>query len=248
MAYSTPYNITDAVNKVLKDARVIQGDAGELTSLTDTARQPDIDAALAAWNEITHELYTLGLFTGEAAEGSIVLSTSTTTVTASGAGTYPGLREYSLATDFERFAGEGDTAVLIDATNTQTMLPYDGGYMAMRRDQVTATDFTGLPHRYTINPVTGYLRVDADPTSSYAGRTYTYIYDKRLVFTGTATSDTFPYSDTVVDALTPAVKELFSRKREGEFDSGLFKLAYNRAVSYLTQSQPRTRYGKRWPK
>ena len=51
------YTLLDAVNLSLKRVRVIQGDAGVLTTLTDSARQADIDIMIQAWNEIISDLY-----------------------------------------------------------------------------------------------------------------------------------------------------------------------------------------------
>jgi len=53
-----------AVNDTLRRVGVIAGDAGELTTFTDTARQREIDIVTQAWNEVCHELYDLGSLRG----------------------------------------------------------------------------------------------------------------------------------------------------------------------------------------
>ena len=46
------YTLLNAVNLTLKRVRIIQGDVGELTSLTDSGRQADVDIMVQAWNEV----------------------------------------------------------------------------------------------------------------------------------------------------------------------------------------------------
>ena len=92
-----------AVNATLKRARIIQGDAGDLTSFTDSARQNDVDLTIQLWNEVIHRMYNEGLFSQGTDEDTITLTLNE--------------REYSLASDFEEFANER----LIDQTNSQVM-------------------------------------------------------------------------------------------------------------------------------
>ena len=56
------YTFLNAVNIVLKRVSAIKGDAGELTSFVDTARQIDIDQARLAWNDLIQSFYSQGLF------------------------------------------------------------------------------------------------------------------------------------------------------------------------------------------
>lgn len=239
---ATPYNFLDAVNKTLKRVGVIQGDTGALTDFTEAAHQTDIDVAMDVWNELIHELYSRGLFKGEIAQGTITLLTSTTTATTAGQG--PGVREYSLATDFERMAGTSrETRVLSNAAKGLQMGEYPGGYERMIADQTTASDYAGQSNRFAISPITGNIRIEADPQSGQSSDAYTYLYDKRLFMS--ATGDTFPFSDTVVDSLNPAAAQLWKRDRKKEFDAELFNKGFNRAMAYLTQTQPRNRYAPR---
>lgn len=226
------YTFETAVSNTLKRVGVIQGDSGALTSFTDSARQTDIDVAIQVWNEMMQELYDQSLIDhGGLATGLITLTTGT------------GGREYSLATDFEKFSG-GD--VLLRSTNGDNwqIVEYPGGYVQMVNDQITATEYRGQPTRAVINPTNGKLRLDTDPGNDESGDTYGYLYEKRISLT--ATGDTFPFSDTVVDALLPAVSLKWKRERHNEdFTEREFNKSFSRASSFLTKRQPSTQYGRR---
>ncbi len=83
------YTLLNAVNATLKRVKIISGVSGELTLLTDTARQQYIDTALQVWNEILHEIYsrTEEPYPLDSAESTITLMTGT--------------REYNLPSDLE---------------------------------------------------------------------------------------------------------------------------------------------------
>lgn len=232
------YTFIDGINRVLKRVGVIQGDAGDLTDFTESSKQIDIDVAIQVWNEMLHELYSRNLFKGEAAEGSITLVTGTTTAT-----DYLAPREYALASDFERMSGKKyGTRILYNESNGHKLTEYPGGYDQLKADRPLATDYVGTPRHWVINPIRGGIELDTNPGSGDSGDVYKYLYDKRLALT--ATGDTFPFSDTVVDALVPSVSQLWKRDRNNQFDGDIFRVSFNRAVEYLTQGQSRKRYGK----
>ena len=237
-----------AVNATLKRVRVIQGDAGELATstvtttatgavatdaFTDSGRQTQIDLVIQVWQEAMHELYSLALLPDEAATATMTL--------------VDGQREYSMESDFERFAGESrEERVFRGATTNLILTEYPGGYARMLRDQPNATDFVGDPNHYAISPVDGTkVRLDREPTSDQDGDVYHVLYEKRLSLTATMATETLPFSDTVADALVPVVAEGWTRIMKKEFDSGLFRTSIARAAQTVTRTQPRVRYGTR---
>lgn len=243
-----PITFLQAVNATLKRTRTIQGDAGELATstvtstatglvatdaFTDSGRQVQIDLAIQLWQEASHEVFGLGLLPNIAATATIVLA--------------DGTREYSMPADFERFAGESyHQRVLRGATTGLLIYEYPGGYAQMLRDQAIATDYVGTPNYYAISPADGtMIRMDREGNSEVDGWTYNTLYDKRIALTSTMATSTFPFSDTVADALVPVVAEAHNRIMRKEFDSGLFIASLSRAVSYARRTQPNSRYGRR---
>lgn len=222
-----------AINATLKRTRVIQGDAGELTTFTDSGRQVQVDLAIQVWQEAAHELFGLGLLPNEAATATIGLVTAQ--------------REYSMPSDFERIAGESrEERVFRGATTNLILTEYPGGYARMLVDQPNATDFTGDPLHWAISPVDGTkIRFDREPTADQNGDTYNMLYEKRIALTATMATETLPFSDTVADALVPVVAEGWNRIQKKEFDSGLFRTSISRAARMVTRNQPRVRYGFR---
>ena len=217
--------LLNAVNEILKRAGQIAGDSGELTSLTQTARQTEVDVAVQVVNEGIDELYNVTSipFPQEQAEGTITLATDD--------------RSYELASDLVKMRFP-----LRDKTNNQRIWEFSGGYNAILELDIEQDD-TGLPHWAAINPVNGELYLDRTPTSIENGRVYTYQYDKDLVLT--LQGDTVPFKDIVFRAMVPAWLQLWKRERRNEFDGDLFQVSIGRASSYLTQVQARTSYNPR---
>jgi len=225
------YTFLQATNAVLKRVGEVAGDAGAITSFTDTTLQRAIDVALQIWNETLHELFIRGSFSQETATGTITIVTGT--------------REYSLASDFEEFSGDSwDTRVLVNANDTFAIHEYPGGYQKMFADQPDPSDFTGQPRAWAINTSNGTLRLDTTPTSDQNGDVYSYLYDKRISLT--ATTDTFPVSDTVVDSLVPVVSELWHiDMAKTARDPVSANAGFKRALLLARKTKARTRYGVR---
>ena len=212
------HTLLSAVNRAFKRVRLIQGDAGALTTLTDSPRQADIDIMVQAFQEVTQDLLEVcEMANSEIGTGTITLVDST--------------REYATASDFEGMA----TNVMVDQTNGYYLHAYPGGYEAMFSEQLQPSNHTGSPHFYAINPTNGNFRLDAIPTSNEAGRVYTYNYRKTIRFS-TAT-DTFPFSDQIVEELMPAVKEVWNRESKEKFDQAIYQRAMARAAKSLTQAE-----------
>ncbi len=224
------YTLLQATNKVLKKVSLIQGSSGELSSLTDSARQTDVDITVSSWNDVMDELYHAGKLPGEMDTGTFTLSTS---------GTDSG-REYAVDTDFVTMVGNP-----IDATNQRTLYPYPGGYLAMREDLQDPDDFTGPPGYWVISPVSGNIRLDRTPTSEENGDIYTYVFEKTRNLA--AAADTFPFNDDAVDALVDAVAQKWNLHRKGQaaFEVVLYQASMARAMRMVKGTQPRETYGAR---
>lgn len=205
------------INEVLKKVKIIQGDSGVLTTLTDSARQLYIDNAIQAWNELIDELYAL---TGDPKPN--VLSSGTITLVT-------GTRAYSLSSTLNRLHWP-----LLDQTNGNYILEYPGGYLGIINGQSIPSNYISLPQYAAIRPSDGYLYIDTSPSSDYNGRVYTYQYDKELLMDSAA--DTFPFKDVVFRAMVPAVAELWKRSQSREFDAKLFSASLARAATYLNQA------------
>ena len=217
--------LLECVNEVLKRVKIIAGDSGELSSLTDSARQSPIDVAVQVINEGIDDLYSTAEMARPSvqAESTITLALNT--------------RNYSLASDLVRLRWP-----LRDKTNTQWITEYPGGYNAMLDGDIEQDD-TGLPYYGVIRPTDGHLYLDRAPTSVEAGRVYTYQYDKDVSVSDAA--DTVPFSDAVFRAMVPVWAQLWKRDMRGDFDGDLYRLNVGRAAGLMTQVMPRTSYSPR---
>lgn len=217
--------LLECVNEVLKRVKIIAGDSGELSSLTDSARQSPIDVAVQVINEGIDDLYS----TAQMARPSVQAESTITLA--------QGTRNYSLASDLVRLRWP-----MIDKTNTQWLSEYPGGYNAMLLGDPEQDD-TGLPYYGAIRPTDGQLYLDRAPTSVEAGRVYTYQYDKDVSVDDAA--DTVPFSDVVFRAMVPVWAQLWKRDMRGDFDGDLYRLNVGRAAGLLTRVMPRTSYSPR---
>lgn len=208
-----------AVNDTLKRVKQIQGDAGNLTTFIDSPRQNYIDTAIQIWNEMIVELYTISDLPLPGEVGSSPL-----TLTAA--------REYALPANLEQIRYP-----LIDEVNGRFIVEYPGGFEAMRRDQPQPSTYQGTPNFAVINPETGLLRLDVAPVGDTIGEIYQMIFDKTILLT--STTDVFPFQDSVVDALMPAVAEMWKKEQQNSFDAGIFGLHLGRAARLITKVQPR---------
>ena len=212
------YTLLNAVNLTLKRVRIIQGDVGELTSLTDSGRQADVDIMVQAWNEVIADLYDAGKrLPQETSEGTITLVAST--------------REYDAPSDFDGM----ESTVMVDQTNGQYLYTYPGGFTGMFQDQAQPDNYTGLPIYWCINPTNGKFRFDRIPQTEQAGRIYTYLYTKRLYMS--AAADTFSFGDTVVNDLVVAVTQVWNRESKESFDPMAYQQSISRAASRIRQQE-----------
>lgn len=217
--------LLNCVNEILKRTAIIAGDSGLLASLTDSARQVWIDAAVQVVNEGIDDLYaaTNIAMPSEQAEGSMVLVTGT--------------RAYTLASGLRQLRFP-----MIDKTNTQYIHEYPGGYNEMLIGDPEQSD-TGLPYLGAFRTTDGLFYVDRAPTSVENGRTYTYQYDKDLAMTTAAA--TVPFNDMVFRAMVPVWVQLWKREQRNEFDTELYRKSLGLASALLSQRQARDSYSWR---
>ena len=217
--------LLNATNEILKRAGFIAGDAGLLTTLTDSARQVAIDQAVQVINEGIEELYSSCSIPMPNVQSSSSITLAT------------GTRNYTLQTNVVVLHWP-----LIDRTNSQYISQYPGGYAQMLIDDPEQDD-TGLPHYAAIRPTDGALYLDRAPTSADNGKVYTYQYDKNLGLS--AAADTVPFGDPVFRAMVPAWVQLWNREMRNEFDGALFQTSIGRAGRLLPQVPARTSYNPR---
>lgn len=215
--------LLQGVNDVFKSVGLISGSQGELTSLTDSARQRYVDLVVQKWNESIEELYATmdQPMPQELQEDTITL--------------VDGDRDYALATDLNLLHFP-----LIDETNNQFIFEYNGTYLDLVADQINPDDFTGLPHFGVIRPIDGQLYLERAPTSNEAGRIYKYRYDRDISLSLAA--DTFPFTDVTFRAMVPAVAQLWMRDERNNFDSGIFQASIGRAARYVSLQPPKRTY------
>lgn len=217
--------LLNCTNEILKRVGIISGDAGLLTTLTDTARQRSIDVAIQSINEGIDELYSASTIAmpNEQAESTVTLA--------------DGTLAYTLATDLVQLRWP-----MIDKTNNQYLNEHPGGYDAMLPNDAEQDD-TGLPHLAAIRPTDGKLHLDRAPTSLEAGRIYTYQYDKDLELS--ILTDTVPFENAVFRAMVPAWVQIWKRELRNEFDGDLFKFSIGRAARLMTKGQSRSDWSPR---
>lgn len=213
----------DALNATLRRVLVIQGATGELTSLTDSAIQPDIDLMIQFWNETLQNIYTesstpLPIGTGE---DSITLVT--------------GQREYNLP-----FLLEEIIFPLLNEDDGNFIYRYPGGYEAMRIAQPQPDNFEGRPLWAVINPTNSLLRFDTTPTAQDAGEIYKIIFKKTLGLVDA--TDLFPCSDQAVQSMFAPVADNWRRWKNQDVDEKQARKNYAKAIGLITKKTPRKRY------
>lgn len=223
------------VNDVLTRTGMVQGDSGTLSTLTDSARQTDINRAVQITNEVVMTLYSFSSFPKEVAEGTITLS--------------DGTRAYSLPSDFEQMHGESyRERVLKNASNNFFMYEYKvrngalSPYAQMYHDQLDFSDYKGQPLHWALSPLADEIYVDMTPGAEQAGDAYTFLYDKDIRLSVAA--DTFPFSDSVADTLISVVAYLWglsSKERSAESIASV--TGFQTALEMVTRRKTERRYG-----
>lgn len=212
--------LLNGVNEVFKRVGIISGSQGELTSLTDSARQRYIDIAVQAWNEAVEDLYTTmdQPMPQELQEDTLTLVQDD--------------RDYALAVDLVQLHFP-----LLDETNNHYIFEFSGKYLDLVNSQPNPSGYTGLPHFAVIRPTDGQLYMDRIPRSEDAGRVYKYRYDKDVSLS--AFDDTFPFTDATFRAMVPAVAQIWMRDERNNFDQPYFAASIGRAARTVSLQQPR---------
>lgn len=239
-----PLTFVDVVDSTLKRVGVLQTATTNLAQGTGTAselfvqsqNQHSVDLVLQIWQEAVQHIYSLGL-------GPSLVSTATVALV-------DGQREYDLPNNFERVAGNTpEERVLRGATTDLVLEEYPGGYLKMLADQPTASDWTGDPASWAISPASTataiQIRIDREPTSDQDGDIYNMAYELTVELTSTMATDFLPFSDTVANAVTPVVAEMYNRHKKQEFDSEIFALSLSRALSMIRRVPNKARWGTR---
>ncbi len=217
--------LLDCVNEILKRVNIIAGNAGLLTTLTNSALQHNIDVAIQVVNEGIDELYT----TVKSPLPTQLKESSLTLVT--------GTREYALPTDFVSMQWP-----LVDRTNNQFLFEWRDDYNSFLLLDPQQT-YTGLSNWAMISPITGSLRLDKAPDSTVNGHIYFYEYEKNLELINS--TDTVPFNNEVFRAMVPAWAMLYSRDMREKFDQSLYHLSMGRAARALTETPARDNYSPR---
>lgn len=211
------------VNDVLRKVHIISGDAGALTTFTDSARQVFIDVALQSWNEMIDDLY------------SRTQQEKPQTWTSNTISLVTGTRTYALQTDVIELHWP-----FHNITNGQYIREHKPGYLNLVQSQNIPASYTGLPYYAALDPTASAPQIYTDriPTASENGDAYTYFYQKDSGMT--ATTDVMPFNNAVYRSLVPAVTEVWQRHQHKDFDKDLFNISMGRAARFLGNQKQRT--------
>lgn len=210
--------LIDGVNDLLKKVKVVDADT-ELTSLTDPARQTDLDNAVQALNETVDRLFSLPRMPtrpNQMSERTIILTTDD--------------QDYALHETLVRLIPEFG---LIDETNNHviTILQGPDAYRQLVIGDLEQND-TGLPSLCAIRPTDGELWMDRAPTAEFDGREYKYRFEKDPGLTDA--EDYFPFSDPVYRGVVLAAAELWNKENTNRFSEKFFNAALAQAAGRLT--------------
>lgn len=212
--------LLNGVNEVLIKMKVIQGDSGLLTTLSDSPRQIYIDQAVQAWNEALEELYSRSgkPLPKELAENSITLVTSD--------------RDYALETDLVALRWPFHNRV-----NGEYIHEWKKGYHDLITSQPQPAQWTGLATYAAIRPTDGQLYLERIPTAEENGKVFFYNYDKDVSVSLAA--DTFPFDDDVFRAMVPVVADIVEIRLNRSVETPLLNTNFGRASRLLTKQPMR---------
>ncbi|HEX9472504.1 MAG TPA: hypothetical protein VF957_23510 [Bradyrhizobium sp.] len=220
------YQFLDGVNKVLERLTIVQGADGLLTSFTGDPRANDISVCIQAWNEVVQELAdSADLLPGLTVQGSLTPVATQ--------------REYAIPTTTPQME---IVRTVVNQTRRLPLLPYPGGFQQMIIDQPDPTIFIGTPIRWCISDVTGKIRFDFTPQTADQSDTYQVYGEPRIALANT--TDTFPFTDTVVDQLIEGVAQRWKRsRRPSEYDEAEYQRSQAAAIRWIRRETPPQSYG-----
>ena len=215
--------LLDGVNEVLKRIKVIQGDSGLLTTLTDSPRQRYIDVTVQVWNESMEQLYNRSGMSlpQEMAENSITLVTDD--------------RDYALQSDLVALRWP-----LHNRADGQYIYEWEKGYHDLITSQLQPDEWTGLATFAAIRPTDGQLFLNRIPQAKENGKIFFYNYDKDISLSTAAA--VFPFNNSVFRAMVPTVAELVEIGLDREIQAALVAANFGRASRLLTEQPMRTNW------
>jgi len=225
--------LLDAINLLFQRVREVDS-RGELTSLTDSARQTKIDLAKQCWNQVIIALYENGRqpVPTQSRIGTITLE--------------EGRRKYSLPDNLVhlwfplRHQANSQQEAQGWRIHAYAQEEEDGGYSLMQRQDLFPATTLGRPQRAVITPDRRELFVDRTPTEEEAGDIYEFDYSKS--FWLSSPNDIFPITDYAIYALLPAVAELWRSDYQNARNSMVFRESLATAARILRPIAPRTHW------
>lgn len=208
--------LLDAVNRTLKRAKVLDENQ-TLTSISESSKQGWIDVAIQVINETILELYDMASLPKPNGLGEATITLATAD------------RDYALNASLTKLFWP-----FIDETNGATIYEWRGGYLDLVESQLQPANFTGLALWACIRPTDGQLYLDRIPTSAENGKIYKYRYETSILLA--AATDTLPFNDSVLTAVTPAFTEKWRSEIQNQFNAGMWGHHMAMAVRYLTKS------------
>lgn len=230
---SLDFTFLDAVNRVLRENRLITGDDDAVTTFTDTQHAGNIsDARIAIQNELSALI----------ADKMIDLEFVSASITTSN-----GVRTYALPTDFIRFAWD---AFFYKASSNRIITEYPGGQERLRKEIYDYRSQDGEPSWWYWEPSTqkkiGFFQV---PDGAY---TYTYDY-QRSVYVTLATDEMPFHNQEEADMFCKMAAIRFKYIGAGLANVGVqmemdqspsYKSAKATLYNLLRPMQPRKSYGR----
>lgn len=210
-----PKTFLEACSDVLREAREVSGDLTGFADLEDSGRATKLAVVRRAWNHVLDTIYTQSQ---EALPRRSVLWQL---------GLRPGFREYALPRGFVSIRYPlrrvGEAALVWE---------YPGGYEALRAARPVPEDWSGTPTWAVIEPTRGNLMFDTTPTEA---ELWEVLYERDMYLW--AETDLFPCSDGAVDALVPAVAELYKQRMFNSADPVIYRQSLGTGARMIS---PRT--------
>jgi len=212
--------LLEGVNEVLKKVKILDEDSGELTTLTDSARQVYIDTAVQVLNETIDELYSPTV--ADISKPKMLKRGQLTLVS--------GERTAKLAATSVALRREFH---LVDRTNNHVISILDEDGFAKLLNADLQQDDTGLPSTCAIDQTSErQIMFDRAPTAAEAGNVYHYYYDRDFELENAG--DEFPFVNAVFRSVIPAAAELWKLYQHQEMSDGLFNRSLARAAARLS--------------
>ena len=228
----------EAINRLLRQARVLTGDDDNLTAITSTQHQTTSNLAQLAIQTELSELASILRLPRERAEGNFTSVQSQ--------------RVNDLAADFEQFYGRaphitGDNAI------HDLIFMFPGGFDELRMRHREFKTQEGRPRWWYFeenNSTTKQIGLFPVPDADTAGEVFRYFYETQKVLS--AAADVIPFQDTMQDEVFVSMA---ARRFEFMFNpafniqeleqDGIWSRAKSTMVRLLKPRQTPLKYGRR---